>query len=169
MQILNCEVKDIAVMQELYDFAREFQKSKGMRHWLNFEEELLMKEIAEKRQWKIMEGDTIACIFMTAYQDPYIWGEKDKDPSVYIHRIVTDPRWRGNNYTSKIIEWAKTHARSMGKRFLRMDTWGDNPKLIDYYVNCGFNYIETLTPESTANLPAHYSCISLSLFEIELT
>ena len=155
-------------MQEYYDIAREFQKSINMRHWLIFDEELLTKEINEKRQWKILEESSMACIFMIAYEDPYIWGEKNIDPSVYIHRIVTHPDWRGNNYTVRIIEWAKQHARDLDKKFLRMDTWGDNPKLIDYYTRCGFNYVETLTPESTANLPAHYSCISLSLFEIAL-
>jgi GNAT superfamily N-acetyltransferase len=168
MKIVNCTPEDIPLMQEFYDIAREYQKSKNMRHWLQFDEALLTVEINEQRQWKIMEGETVACIFMTAYQDPFIWGERDKDPSVYIHRIVTHPDWHGRNYTRKIIDWAKEHAKSKDKKFLRMDTWGDNPKLIDYYTGCGFNYIETLTPESTANLPAHYSCISLSLFQIDL-
>ena len=168
MQIVNCEITDIPQMQEYYDIAREFQKSIKMRHWLSFDEALLTKEINEKRQWKILEEDEMACIFMTAYEDPYIWGEKNSDPSVYIHRIVTHTKWRGHNYTVKIIDWAKAHAKALEKKFLRMDTWGDNAKLIDYYINCGFNYVETLTPESTANLPAHYSCISLSLFEIKV-
>ncbi|HEV7783430.1 MAG TPA: GNAT family N-acetyltransferase [Chitinophagaceae bacterium] len=168
MVIANLTNDDIPLMQQFYAIAREYQKAKGMRHWLQFEEDLLKKEIEEKRQWKILEEDAIGCIFMTAYEDPYIWGEKNNDPSVYIHRIVTHPDWHGNNYTSKIIDWAQEHGRRLGKKFIRMDTWGDNPKLIDYYINCGFKYIETLTPESTADLPAHYSCISLSLFEIEI-
>jgi len=166
MEIINSTMADIPLMLEFYDIAREYQKAKSLRHWQSFDMALIEKEIGEKRQWKILEGETVACIFMIAYQDPFIWGEKDRDPSVYIHRIATHPDWRGRNYTGAIIEWAKEHARSRNKKFIRMDTWGDNPKLIDYYIQCGFNFLKTITPEETKNLPAHYSCISLSLFEI---
>ncbi|MEO6612110.1 MAG: GNAT family N-acetyltransferase [Chitinophagaceae bacterium] len=166
MQIINSNMADIPVMLEFYDIAREYQKAKSLRHWQSFEPGLIEKEINEKRQWKIMEDDTIACIFMIAYEDPFIWGEKDKDPSVYIHRIVTHPAWRGRNYTAAIIEWAREHAKEKNKHFIRMDTWGDNPKLIDYYTKCGFNFLKIITPEETKHLPAHYSCISLGLFEI---
>jgi GNAT superfamily N-acetyltransferase len=166
VEILNSTISDIPFLLEMYDQAIEYQKKRSLRTWQQFDPSLLQQEIAQKRQWKIIDDGQRACIFMTAYQDPYIWGEKDKDPSVYIHRIVTHPDFHGRNYTMKIIEWAKEHAQEKGKKFLRMDTWGDNPKLIDYYIRCGFNYVETLTPEDTKDLPKHYSCISLSLFEI---
>ena len=168
MRIINCTPDDIPLMLEFYDIAREYQKAKSLSHWQTFDPVMLRKEINEKRQWKIMEENAVACIFMTAYTDPYIWKEKNIDPSVYIHRIVTHPDWRGKNYTRKIIAWAHEHGRSLGKQFIRMDTWGDNQKLIDYYSSCGFTYLETVTPESTAELPPHYSCISLSLFEIKI-
>ncbi len=168
MQIMNSTIADIPVMLELYDIAREYQKEKSMRHWLSFDPVLLKKEIEERRQWKIVEEDIITCIFLTAYEDPFIWGEKNNDPAIYLHRIVTNPLYRGNNYVMKIIEWAKKHAADMGKKFIRVDTWGDNPKLIDYYIKCGFNFLGIITPEATDKLPEHYSCISLSLFEIEV-
>lgn len=168
MQFLNCIEDDIPAMQQLYDLAREFQKEKSNWHWLSFENALLKKEIEEKRQWKIMEDGKITCIFMTLYDDPYIWGERNKDPSIYIHRIVTHPDFRGKNYTIKIINWAKEQAKKLNKSFIRMDTWGENNKLRDYYVKCGFTFLETITPQSTENLPTHYTCISLSLLEIKL-
>ncbi len=168
MQFLNCIEEDIPAMQQLYDLAREFQKEKSNWHWLSFENALLKKEIEEKRQWKIMEDGKIACIFMTLYDDPFIWGERNKDPSIYIHRIVTHPDFRGKNYTIKIINWAKEQAKKLNKHFIRMDTWGENNKLRDYYVKCGFTFLETITPQSTENLPTHYTCISLSLLEIKL-
>lgn len=168
MQFLNCVEEDIPAMQQLYDLAREFQKEKSNWHWLSFENALLKKEIEEKRQWKIMEDGKITCIFMTLYDDPYIWGERNKDPSIYIHRIVTHPDFRGKNYTIKIINWAKEQAKKLNKHFIRMDTWGENNKLRDYYVKCGFTFLETITPQSTENLPTHYTCISLSLLEIKL-
>lgn len=168
MPIVNCTIADIPLMLTFYDRARDLQKEKSNHHWLSFDPALLKIEIEENRQWKILEGNEMACIFMTAFDDPYIWGERNNDPSIYIHRIITHPGYRGNNYTQKIIDWAKEQGRKLGKKFIRMDTWGDNQKLIDYYTGCGFHYLETVTPESTTDLPPHYSCISLSLFEIEI-
>lgn len=168
MTIVNCELDDIPFMIEQYDLAREYQKQRSNRHWQSFDRALIKKEIEEKRQWKIIIDDSIACIFMIAYDDPGIWGEKNADPAVYIHRIVTHPDHHGKGLTKNIIAWAKEHARQSGKKYLRMDTWGDNPKLIKYYSDCGFKLLEIVTPENTADLPPHYSCISLSLFEMKV-
>jgi hypothetical protein len=168
MKIINSTLADIPAMLTLYDMAREYQQEKSLNHWLSFEPGLIKKEIEEKRQWKILEEDDMACIFMTAYDEPYIWGEKNNDPSVYIHRIVTNPLFRGNNYVLKIIDWAKEHAQKMNKQFIRMDTWGDNPKLTNYYINCGFRLLDIIIPESTKLLPEHYNCTSISLLEIKI-
>ena len=168
MKIVNSTIADIPAMLKLYDIAREYQKAKSLRSWLPFDPALVEKEITEKRQWKIVEEDTVVCIFMIAYEDPFIWGERNNDPSIYIHRIVTHPQYHGNNYVLKIVEWAKQHAKNKGKQFIRMDTWGDNPKLTDYYIKCGFRFLGIITPETTEQLPKHYSCISLALLEIRI-
>lgn len=166
--ILNSNPGDIGRIFSLYGDAVAYQKTKFNKHWLPFDREMVEKEIEDGRQWKIMEGDDVACIFAIAYDDPFIWGEKNADPAIYIHRIVTNPLFKGRNYVKKIIDWAKEHATEKEKRFIRMDTWGDNEELISYYKNCGFDYLGSITPTATENLPKHYSAIYLGLFEIAL-
>jgi ribosomal protein S18 acetylase RimI-like enzyme len=168
MEIINSTVADIPAMLHVYDMAREYQKEKSLNHWLSFDPELIKKEIEENRQWKILEEGNLACIFMTAFDEPYIWGEMNKDPSIYIHRIATHPRYRGNHYVLKIIDWAKEYAAMTGKQFIRMDTWGDNVQLTNYYITCGFSLTGIFTPESPKMLPEHYNCISISLLEIKI-
>lgn len=168
MQIKNCTTGDIPAMIKLYEIAKEFQKEKSNWHWENFEPAQLKKEIEEDRQWKIEEGKNIACIFLTAYDDPYIWGDRNNEPSIYLHRIVTNPAYRGKNYTAKIIEWAKEFGKQRGKEFIRIDTWAENKKLTDYYISCGFSFLGITTPNETEHLPEHYKKISLSLLEIRL-
>ena len=56
-----------------------------------------------------------------------------------------------------------------GKEFIRMDTWGDNPKLINYYINCGFSYIETIILDDIEGLPTHYKKNeTLALLELKV-
>ena len=168
MRIINSTHPDLATIFKLYDEAVAYQKTRFDKHWLAFDKAMVEKEISDDRQWKIMEGDEVVCIFAITYADPFIWHEQKDEPSVYIHRIVTSPLYHGRAYVKIIIEWAKRHARERGKKYVRMDTWGDNQKLIDYYVKCGFTFLGTVTPIATEELPKHYSAIFLSLFEINV-
>jgi RimJ/RimL family protein N-acetyltransferase len=168
MLIANSTAADINTIFHLYDEAVKFQKTVFNKQWQGFERDLIETEIAENRQWKIVSGGEVACIFAITFNDPLIWKEKDKDAAIYIHRIVTNPQFRGGGYVREIVKWAKEYAKNMGKNFVRMDTWGDNEKLRDYYISCGFEYLGITEMKNTEGLPKHYQDLSLSLFEIEV-
>ena len=169
MEILNSTIDDLDTIFGLYDAAIEHQKMVSNMHWLPFDREMVTKEIEEGRQWKILAEGEIACIFLTAYSDAAIWGkEKDADPSIYLHRIVTHPAFRGRNYVQEIVNWAKENGRAWGKKYVRLDTWSDNMKLKELYVRCGFEFLGIASPADPAALPSHYSCILLGLYEIEI-
>ncbi len=141
MQIINSTKEDIKTIFEFYDAAIAYQKIKFNKHWQGFDTALIEKEIKENRQYKIVVDGSIVCIFAITFNDPVIWGEKDKDPAVYIHRIVTHPAFRGNNCIKNIVDWAVDFGSKNAIQFVRMDTWGDNQKLINHYTNCGFTFL----------------------------
>ncbi|MCC7466477.1 MAG: GNAT family N-acetyltransferase [Saprospiraceae bacterium] len=159
---------DLNTIFKLYDAAIAHQKAVSNMHWLPFDRELVTQEIQEGRQWKILVDDQVACAFVVAYQDAAIWGDKDRESSVYLHRIVTDPAFRGRNFVGAILEWAKWHGKTLGKKFVRLDTWAENLKLKEIYERNGFQFLGVVTPTDLAALPSHYSGIRLSLFEVAL-
>ena len=168
MRITNSTPDDIDIIFELYDEAVKFQKTVFNKQWQGFERSLVETEISEGRQWKIISEDQVVCIFAITFNDLLIWNEKDKDPAIYIHRIVTNPKFKGGAYVKEIVKWSKDYARSINKKYVRMDTWGDNKKLKEYYVSCGFEYLGETRMENTEGLPKHYEGLSLSLFEIQV-
>ncbi len=168
MQIVNAVLQDIDAIFHLYNEGRDYQKTKFDKHWQTFDVELVEREIDEGRFWKIVEDQQIACIFTVFYKDPVIWGPDSGESAMYIHRIVTSSDFRGRGYARVITEWTKEHAKANGLRYVRMDTWGDNQKLIDYYQDCGFRLLGITTPNPTDEMPLHYRDITLSLFEIDL-
>ncbi len=168
MKIINSDPDDIDIIFKLYDEGTAYQKSVAEKHWKGFPRSLIEKEIREKRQWKIMVGEEVACVFSIAFNDPVIWQEKDKDPAIYIHRIATNPLFRGNSFVKHISGWAVEYAKDNGKRFIRMDTGSGNEKLNNYYVHCGFTYLGIIRLGDTENLPEHYKGGSSSLFEIKI-
>ncbi len=169
MKIENSTIEDLDIIFDFYDQAVAFQKTKFDKHWKGFDIEMIMIEIAENRQFKLIENNEVVCVFAITHNDPAIWGEKDKDSAVYIHRIVTDNRLHGKGFVPFIIDWAKTWGKENQKHFIRLDTWGDNERLCAYYVKCGFNYVGLMKVTNSETLPAHYNSLSLGLFEIELS
>lgn len=165
MEFLNSTPDDLETIFGLYDAAIAHQKQVSEQHWLPFDRQMVRAEIAEGRQWKIVVDGQVACVFMAAYQDPAIWGERDRDPSVYLHRIVTNPDFRGRHFVAAIADWAAEHGRVLGKKYVRLDTWADNPKLKEVYTRSGFRFLGIGPPADPAALPSHYSTITLSFFE----
>jgi GNAT superfamily N-acetyltransferase len=168
MKIQNSTRNDIKEIFRLYKIATDFQKIKFIVHWPEFERSLVETEIAENRQWKIVINDQIACVWATTFNDPNIWEQRNSDPAVYIHRIATNPDFRGQNLVQKIVEWSKQYALTNHKKFIRLDTVGDNPGLISYYTKCGFDFLGLSKLENTAGLPAHYDNATVSLFQMEV-
>ena len=102
------------------------------------------------------------------FSDEQIWEEKNKDAAIYIHRIATNPNHRGKNLVSIIVDWARTYAKSMGKDFIRLDTLGNNVKLIEHYTNAGFHFLGMFDLKDLSGLPAHYGTAPACLFEMKL-
>lgn len=167
--IVNCVMNDIDAILTLYQSARELQTQKGMVVWPVFEKGLVEKEINEKRQWKLLVNNDIACNWAITFSDKEIWGAKDKNDSIYIHRIATNPMFRGNRYVDKIVSWAKEYARQRDKQFVRLDTLGNNTGLIKHYTSAGFQFLGIFKLADTSNLPGHYQKEpNCCLFEIDL-
>jgi len=168
MKILNSELIDINRIFELYRIATNFQKTKSAVPWPNFDKELIKREIEEKRQWKITIDNEIACVWATTESDPQIWKGKNDDPAIYIHRISTNPNYRGRNLVREIVKWSKDYAKHKNKEYIRMDTVGENLGLINYYKKCGFDFLGLSKLNETSELPAHYQNATVSLFQISI-
>jgi GNAT superfamily N-acetyltransferase len=160
--------EDIKDIFKLYKIATDFQKTKVCVPWPEFDKQLIETEINENRQWKLLINGEIACVWAITFSDFQIWEERNIDPSIYIHRIATNPDFRGQNIVEKIIIWAKEYALENKKKYIRLDTVGKNSGLIEYYTKCGFEYLGLFTLKNTDQLPAHYQNAAISLFEIKL-
>ena len=168
MEIINSSIEDLELILNLYRAATEYQKERFISHWPEFDSQMVINEILENRQWKMMIDGEVACIWATTFSDPMIWEDKDIDPSIYIHRITTNPNFRGKGLVNKIVGWSKDYATQNSKRFVRMDTVGENHKLIEHYTTCGFDFLGLFQLNNTDGLPLHYHNAVVSLFELKV-
>ena len=169
MIIENCTTTDITEIFRLYRIAADYQRSiQAVVVWPEFDREMVELEIAENRQWKLIINGEVACVWATTFTDEQIWEERNIDAAVYIHRIATNPRLRGRDFVSIITTWAKDYAKSNGKDFVRLDTLGNNTRLIAHYTNAGFTFLGIFDLKNTSSLPSHYHNVPACLFEIKL-
>jgi hypothetical protein len=149
-----------------WDAALAYQSSKQLPLWPSYPEERINEEIQTDLHFSaFMPDGTLAGYFSLALSDELIWNEKEKGDAIYLHRICVNPKRKGNNLTNYILSWAYGYALGTGRKFIRMDTWGDNQRLVNYYISCGFQHIGNRQLGEAPELPAHYNNANLALFE----
>ena len=169
MTIKNVTASDIEKIFALYKIASNYQREKKtVIVWPDFDREMVLNEIAENRQFKLLVNNEVVCIWAITFSDEQIWEDSNTDSAIYIHRIAVNPNFRGNNYIATITNWAKEYALKKEIQFIRLDTLGENKNLITHYKNAGFHFLGLFNLKNTSNLPDHYKLAPVCLFEIDL-
>lgn len=168
MEIRNSDLNDLSEIFELYKIATNFMKSKNQIAWPEFARDLIIEEIEDLRQWKLLINGKISCIWATTLNDESIWGAENNDPSIYIHRIATNPDFRGQKLVKQIVSWADNYCINNNLNYVRMDTVGLNKGLIEHYEKLGFIFLGTKELDNVDNLPKHYSEGPVCLFQREV-
>lgn len=165
MHIENSSHSDLSTIFEIYDAATLYMKSKNQVAWPLFDKKMILKEIEAQQQWKLVIDHQIACIWMTADNDPLIWDAHPNDKALYLHRIAVHPSFRGQGLLQEIFNWAHQNACNNGAKYLRMDTVGENKNLIEHYRSYGFKWLGMKNLTKEKGLPLHYREGEVCLFE----
>ncbi len=170
MRIENTQLDDVDAVLEIYREATQYQRRNGYNLWPEFPRDVVRAEIEERRHWKVVAGDEIVAVFVTTDDDPYVWGSRDDGQALYLHRAAVPAHYKGQKLMVRIIDWAVSRARDLQRRYVRCDTWADNPTLVTYYRRCGFREVDlvAITEAAAKHLLEHYQGISVRLFEIEV-
>ncbi|MEM9856459.1 MAG: MarR family winged helix-turn-helix transcriptional regulator [Bacteroidota bacterium] len=166
VKIVNSTKEDLPMIMACYSAARSYMAEKKQVVWPVFSKELVLSEIEEKNQWKMLLADKVVGVWATTFEDALIWGKEYTEPAVYIHRIAKNPVSKHNILVREIIRWAKKYAKRKAKEFIRLDTVGLNHGLINHYEKQGFKYLGTRFINDTSALPKHYSEGPVCLFQL---
>ena len=168
IKIVNTTKDDLNTILDLFKNAINLQGKNGYKVWDSIDKDGLVKDIEKGLQYKIINGDDVLCIFSVQYNDPYIWRERDKNDAIYLHRIVVNPKFKGQKQFEKVLNWAKQFAKANNLYYVRMDTWADNTKIIEYYQSFGFEIVENYKTGNTPELPIQNRNLNVTLLEIKL-
>ena len=158
-----------AEVQTIYAEAAAWQQAEAVNLWPPFSIEFLREQAAQKLLILSFDTDDNVCgCFGIAYDDPYIWSERNQDPALYIHRLAIRRSAAGQGFTAAALSWAQEEARQQGLHYLRLDSWADNPRLCAWYERSGFVCLGEHAIPAKHDMPSHYDGITVRLYQIEL-
>jgi len=166
--IVNTTRDDLDIIFWLFEQAMDLQGKNGYKVWNQIDKIALQKDIENGLQFKIVNDNSILGIFSIQHNDPFIWRDRDQRDAIYLHRIVANPNFKGQKLFEKVLNWAKQFAQQNHLKFVRMDTWAGNKKIIDYYKSFGFKFIENYTTADEPELPVQNRNLNMALLEMEL-
>ena len=167
-KIIYTEPSDRETIHWIFEEAIAYQKRKGFPAWVGYDKKQLRDEMEKRQQYKIDIAGELACVFSVFHSDKVIWEEREKGDSIYLHRIVVHPNFKGQNMFRKILDWSIKYATEKGREHIRMDTWADNPNIIAYYKKHGFKFVDNFTTPDTEELAPHYRNQKLALLEYKI-
>ncbi len=169
IKIINTTKGDLNTVLWLFEQAIALQGKNGYKVWEGIDKIALQKDINEGLQYKIVKGNDILCIFSIQHNDPFIWRDRDQNNAIYLHRIVVNPNFKGQKQFKKVLNWAKQFTEENNLKFVRMDTWADNKKIIDYYKSFGFEFIENYKTANASELPIQNRNLNVALLEMKVS
>ena len=152
-EVVNTRMSDLPFIYRLFDKAMVYQKRNGYPVWPDYDRAVLQQDIKDQRQFKVLTQQGTQGVFSICYSDPIVWRECDQGDAIYLHRIVVNPVFKGQELVRKVLDWARAQAKEQKLPFIRMDTWADNPTMIAYYQRFGFEIVDHYTTPESEELP----------------
>jgi GNAT superfamily N-acetyltransferase len=110
--------------------------------WRNEEDRSnrIRRDLTAGKTW-LLHDSGLAVATITADPADYpIWpAERQREPAVYVRRLVVRRDHAGRRLGTTLLDWAGLTAReAYGAAWIRVDVWRTNKELHDYYEDQGF-------------------------------
>jgi GNAT superfamily N-acetyltransferase len=96
------------------------------------------------KTWIAWDGDRPAATFAADTRPDAYWPPPEqREPAVYVHRLVVDRGYAGHGLGAALLDWTALQARRChGAVWIRLNVWTTNEKLHRYYERIGFRRCE---------------------------
>jgi GNAT superfamily N-acetyltransferase len=138
--IRQARPEDVADVERLLVEAARWVDALGVVMWEEGELDAaaIAAEVAAG-QFYVGEIDgTIAGAIRYQEEDRLFWPDLPEGESAFVHRLVVSRAFKGSGLSEALLAWAIEHARSRGKKALRLDCDANRAKLRALYERCGF-------------------------------
>lgn len=143
IQIRQATHDDVrAVSAILTEAARWVKQHDGTAMWVEGElvDDRVASEVDAGLFFVAECGADLAGAVRFQLQDELFWPDLDSHDSAFAHRLAVRRAYAGHGVSTALLHWAAEHARSLGKKYLRLDCDADRLRLRDLYERFGFRF-----------------------------
>lgn len=101
IKFVNTTKNDLEAVLHLFDETMQLQGKNGYIVWDHIDKAVLVNEIENGRHYKILDANEILGIFSVQYNNPFIWRDRDHNDAIYLHRIIINPKFKGQKQLKK--------------------------------------------------------------------
>jgi len=100
----------------------------------------ILRDLTAGKTWLLRDSGITVATITADPQDYPIWpAERQREPAVYVRRLVVDRDHAGHRLGAALLDWAGLAARrGYGAQWIRVDVWRTNKELHTYYEHRGF-------------------------------
>ena len=131
---------DAAAIEDMLLEAARWVDALGVVMWEEGEldSQRIAGEVAAGQFFVAEVGGELAGAVRFQLEDRLFWPDLDDAHSAFVHRLVVRRTFKGRGVSTALLDWAASHARSLGKRCLRLDCDAERPKVRAVYERYGF-------------------------------
>lgn len=143
MRIIEARPEHVAEVWRILSACVRAMRREGIQQWDEFyPTEALVAEDARNGTLFVAEdgGACVAAVCLDGNEPPEYAGVEwsGGGPVLVVHRLCVDPSRQGRGVGGQLLDFAEELARSGGRRWVRLDAYSGNPRLIGMYERRGY-------------------------------
>lgn len=140
MQVVRARPQDLDIILSILMDAQDWLRARGIAQGVVPPRERLAERIGRGETYvALLEGQPVATLALTLTGEPF-WDDPSGD-ALYLHSFAVMRAFAGRGIGRSLLQWAEDVAAvSAGRRYLRLDIWGENRALFEYYTAAGFTH-----------------------------
>lgn len=142
IEIRHAERPDVGVVSSVLQEAAKWLTERGMPLWKTGElgPEHITADVLGGMYWlALVDGVPAGCVRFQL-EDRLFWPDVTPGESAFIHRLAVRREYAGGAVSTALMDWARDHAQTLGRRWLRLDAAADRLALRRVYERYGFQF-----------------------------
>jgi GNAT superfamily N-acetyltransferase len=124
IEIIQANPNQVAEVSAILQEVAVWLENKGLKMWEA--NELAPQDIENQVKngmfWLAKINSEIAGCVRFQTEDLEYWDDVPHTHSAFVHRVAVKRKFAGKGVAIAMLDWAKSHAKSLGKRYLRLAT-----------------------------------------------
>jgi GNAT superfamily N-acetyltransferase len=141
IEIVQANPNQVAEVSEILREAAVWLENKGLKMWEANElaPEDIENQVKNGMFWLAKIDNEIAGCVRFQTEDNEYWDDIPHTDSAFVHRVAVRRKFAGQGVAIAMLDWAKSQAKLLNKRYLRLDC-DQREKLINFYESQGFKF-----------------------------